>query len=61
MGLLLYYHWEAMIVSYLSTRIIAIPFNGIPSLITNTDYNLLTMPGSAQADTFNKTEKAFSL
>ena len=52
MGLLLYYHWEAMIVSYLSTRIINIPFDGIPDLIINTDYNLLALPGSSQADSF---------
>ena len=59
MGLLLYYHWEAMIVSYLSTRIISIPFNGIPSLITNTDYNILTLPGSVLADSFKHSKDSF--
>ena len=59
MGLLLYYHWEAMIVSYLSTRIINIPFDGIPSLVTNTDYNLLTLPGSSQADSFKHSKDPF--
>ena len=59
MGLLLYYHWEAMIVSYLSTRIINIPFNGIPSLVTTTDFKLLTLPGSAQADSFKHSKDLF--
>ena len=59
MGLLLYHHWEAMIVSYLSTRIINIPFNGIPSLVTDTDYNLLTLPGSALSDSFKHSKDPF--
>ena len=51
-GLLLYYHWEAMLISYLSTRFTVMPFNSIPELIRNTDFEMSVLQGSSLMDTF---------
>ena len=51
-GLLLYYHWEAMLISYLSTRFTVMPFNSIPELIRNTDFEISVLQGSSLMDTF---------
>ena len=53
-GLVIYYHWEAMLVSYLSARFIVMPFNSIPELITNTDYKIVVLPGSSTLDSFKQ-------
>ena len=37
-GTLLYWHWEAMIISYLAVRTISLPFNSLEELVLNTDY-----------------------
>ena len=58
-GIILYYHWEAMVVSYLSTRIISLPFKGIQDLVTDSDYKLLTQPGSANSDAFKYSKDPF--
>ena len=41
-----------MVVSYLATRIVKLPFKGINGLVTNTDFKLITLPNSANTDTF---------
>ena len=58
MGLLLYYLWEAMLVSYLSTRIISLPFRDVRSLLS-TDFKLIALPGSYQADAFRFSNDPF--
>ncbi len=35
---MIYWHWEAMLISYLATRVIKLPFTSIAGLIANTDY-----------------------
>ena len=51
-GILMYYHWEAMLISYLSTRFIVMPFNTIPELITSTDFKITAFSGSSMMDSF---------
>ena len=51
-GLLTYYYWEAMLISYLSTRFIVLPFNTIPELITNTNFKISVFSGSSMMDSF---------
>ncbi len=51
-GIVVYYHWEAMLVSYLSTRVIKLPFTGIKGMVENTDYRLALIPGSSFMDAF---------
>ena len=48
-----------MVVSYLSTRIISLPFKGIPDLVTDSDYKLITLPGSAISDAFKYSKDPF--
>ena len=35
-GTLMFWHWEAMLISHLATRVKVMPFNGIPDLVSNT-------------------------
>ncbi len=51
-GLMVYYHWEAMLISYLATRVIVLPFTGIKSLVDNTDFRIAVIPGSSFMDAF---------
>ena len=53
-GLLTYYYWEAMLISYLSTRFIVMPFNTVPELITNTDFKITVFSGSSTMDSFSQ-------
>ena len=51
-GAMIWWHWEAMLVSYLSTRVISLPFNNIPELIRNTPFRILFIPGTSFEDSF---------
>ena len=44
-GTMMYWHWEAMLISYLATRVIVLPFNNIPELVANSQFRILLMPG----------------
>ena len=55
-GILTYYHWEAMLISYLSTRFIVLPFNNIPELLDNTDFKIHFFPGSSYEASFQQSE-----
>ena len=35
-GTLMFWHWEAMLISYLATRVNVMPFKDIVDLVTNT-------------------------
>ena len=48
-----------MVVSYLSKRIIPLPFKGIKDLVTDSDYKVITMPGSAYTDLFKYSKDPF--
>ena len=64
-GLLIYYHWEAMLISYLSTRFVVVPFTNIRELVQNSDYRIALMRGSSQESFFKTSpdpyvQKAYS-
>ena len=48
-----------MVVSYLSIRIIPLPFKGIQDLVTDSNYKLITMPGSAFSDAFKYSKNPY--
>ena len=57
---ILYYHWEAMLISYLATRKIVLPFNNMEELIDKTSFKIAVMPGTSYEDTFKyATERAW--
>ena len=49
---LVFWHWEAMLISYLTSRTTTLPFKNIDQLISDTTTNIVVMPGSAQLDEF---------
>jgi hypothetical protein len=51
-GVLVYYHWEAMLVSYLSARVITLPFGNIAQLVSKTDFKIAVIAGSYYVDAF---------
>ena len=51
-SLVLYYHWEAMLISYLATRKIVLPFTNMEELISKTSFKVAVMPGTSYEDTF---------
>ena len=51
-GTMIFWHWEAMLISYLATRIISLPFKDIPDLVANTQFRIIIMPGTSQVDSF---------
>ena len=51
-GTLMYWHWEAMLISYLATRVIVMPFNDIPELVSDTDFKIILVPSSSYEDAF---------
>ena len=46
-GTLMFWHWEAMLISYLATRVIVMPFTDIAELVSNTDYRIILMPSTS--------------
>lgn len=40
-GTLIYWHWEAMIISYLAVRNVALPVESLEDLVENTDYKVM--------------------
>ena len=51
-GLLLYIMWEAMLVTYLATRFTVLPFDGIATLVKNSNFKIAVSPGTSQNDAF---------
>ena len=51
-GILIYYLWEAMLVSYLSTKVVVLPFNNIRELLDNTNFRIGVTPGTSHVDYF---------
>ena len=51
-GFLLYMQWEAMLITYLSTRVVVLPFSDLKSLLENTDYIIVIPPGTSYEDAF---------
>ena len=55
-GTMTYWHWEAMLISYLSTRITVLPFDNIPELIALSQYRILLVPGSSDQEDFRTSQ-----
>ena len=51
-GTMTYWHWEAMLISYLATRVTVLPFNNIPELIALSESKIALLPGSSYEDAF---------
>ena len=51
-GTMIFWHWEAMLISNLATRIISLPFKDIPELVSNTQFRIILIPGTSFEDTF---------
>ena len=51
-GTMIFWHWEAMLISYLAKRVISLPFKDIPDLISNTQFRIILTPGSFPEDAF---------
>ena len=51
-GIVIYYYWEAMLISYLSTRFISLPFTNIRGLVENSDFKIALIKGTAFEDAF---------
>ena len=51
-SVLLYWHWEAMLISYLATRVIVLPFNNIDELVKKSSFKIALNPGSSYEDAF---------
>ena len=51
-GTLIFYHWEAMLISYLATRVIVLPFKSLSELMSESEYKISVTPGSSYADSF---------
>ena len=49
---LIYYHWESMLVSYMSARKIVMPFKNLEEMLLNTDFRLATLPKTTLQDNF---------
>jgi hypothetical protein len=52
MGMIFYWHWEAMLVSYLATRVLTLPFHGLPELLRTSTFRVAIIPASSQEDNF---------
>ena len=51
-GTMIFWHWEAMLISFLATRVISLPFQDIPDLIANTQFRIILRPGTSFEDAF---------
>ena len=49
---LIFYLWEAMLVTYLSTRKTIMPFNTLEEMYLNTNFRLALIPNTAYEDAF---------
>ena len=50
-GVLLYFHWESMLISYLATRVTPIPFSSLEEL-RESSYSFYATPGSSHWSAF---------
>ena len=49
---MIFWHWEAMLISYLATRVISLPFKDMTDLVINTQFRIILPPGSSLEDDF---------
>ena len=55
-GVILYFHWEAMLISYLATRNVIYPFKDLREMYEETDFKFYTLPGSAMWSSFKDSD-----
>ena len=55
-GTMIFWHWEAMLISYLATRKILLPFKNMNDLVVNTQFRITLLVASIHEDHF-KTSK----
>ena len=53
-SVVLYYNWEAMLVSYLAARFVSLPFTSIETLISDTNYKIFIEPGTYAQTSFER-------
>lgn len=51
-GTLIYWHWEAMIISFLAVRTTVLPFYSMEEMATKTNFKVVVQPGTSYVDTF---------
>ena len=51
-GTLMFWHWEAMLVSYLAARIIVMPFTNMAELMSNTEFRIILIPSTSFESAF---------
>jgi hypothetical protein len=51
-GMMLHWHWIAMIISKLSSQVIVLPFHSIAEMVKTNDYRLYAEPGTYHVDAF---------
>ena len=51
-GFLLYLQWDAMLITYLSTRAMVLPFDNLISILEKSSHQIAVLPGTAFEDTF---------
>ena len=51
-SVVLYYNWEAMLVSYLAARFVSLPFTSIETLLSDTNYKIFIEPGTYAQTSF---------
>ena len=51
-SVLLFWHWEAMLISYLAIRKIILPFNNVEELITTSDFKITLTEGTSAEQKF---------
>ena len=48
----MFWHWEAMLISYLATRVTVLPFYTLTGLLKTSDFRIALNPGSSYEDAF---------
>lgn len=51
-GTMMFWHWEAMLISYLATRVTVLPFQSIPELVLSSQFRIILTPGTSMEDAF---------
>ena len=51
-GTMIFWQWEAMLISYLATKTISLPFKDITDLVSNTQFRIILLPGTSLEDHF---------
>ena len=53
-GAFIYWHWEAMLISYLASRIVVLPVTSLAGLVEDSGYNIMVTKGTSFSDAFRQ-------